>query len=86
MAVKICTTGGSCITCNTVSVAGVKETIKKAGRDGFVCCDNDTKCVAVAHITTIETVSLGDEGQEGDEEQTGGRRSEEETEEMTTFP
>jgi hypothetical protein len=65
---------------------GVKTAIKKAGRDGFVCCDNDTKCVAVAQITTIETVSLGDEGQEGDEEQKGGRRSEAEMQELTTFP
>ena len=84
MAVKICSTGGSCITCN-VSMEGVKTAIKKAGRDGFICCDSDTKCVAVAHITTIETVALGEEGQEGEEEQKGGR-SAEETEEMTTFP
>jgi hypothetical protein len=67
-------------------MAGVLATIKKAGRDGFVCCDSDTKCVAVAHITTIETVALGEDGQEGAEGQKGGRRSEAETEEMTAFP
>ena len=80
MAVKICSTGGSCITCNNASMEGVKAGIKKAGRDGFICCDGDTKCVAVAQITTIEKVRLGEEGEE---EQ---KRGEEEIEELTTFP
>lgn len=82
MAVKICTTGGKCITCNA-TVAGVMTAIKKAGREGFVCCNSDSKCVAVAHITTVETVARGEEGEE---EEKRGRRSEEETEEITTFP
>lgn len=84
MALKICTTGGNCITCR-VSWDEFRKKYAEAKKKNqtFYCCG--TKCVAIAHITTIVEVALGEEGEEGEEEDKGGGRSEEETEEITMF-
>jgi hypothetical protein len=54
MAVKICTTGGSCITCSDRSTQQILDAVKEAKAGlGFVCCNGGRSCVAVGHITTI---------------------------------
>jgi hypothetical protein len=76
MAVKICTTGGSCIRCDA-SWEAVQKAIKGAKAKDFICCGHS--CAKVDQITTVEEVPR-EEVEE--EQQRGGRRS---TEEITTF-
>ena len=76
MAVKICTTGGSCITCDA-SWAAVQKAIKGAKAKDFICCGHS--CAKVSQITTVEEVPR-EEGEE-EEQKRGGRRSEK----ITTF-
>jgi hypothetical protein len=71
MAVKICTTGGACITCSDRSAQQVVDAVKGGGM--FFCCEGGKKCVAISQITTVTETRAPDDGGDDDDRGWGGR-------------
>jgi hypothetical protein len=75
VATKICTVGGSCVTCGGFSAEEIRRLVEaeeKAGAKYFCCSSGDKMgCVRIEHITTITEVALDEEGEEIGEEGEG---------------
>jgi hypothetical protein len=72
MAVKICTTGGACITCSDRTASQVVTAIEEAAKKGglFYCCGGGKLCVRIDQITTITEARKPDDD---DDRGWGGR-------------
>ena len=70
MAVKICTTGGSCITCNG-TITQVMDQLERAEKNGdkWYCCAlgvDPSGCVRIDSITTVTRLSDDDDDDDDD--------------------